>query len=95
MNKQANLTAARKNKNDEFYTQLSDIEKELRQYDLKGKIIYLNTDNPKYSMFWKYFTLNFNHLGLKKIISTYYSDNKEVYRTEMINEKITLKKIFT
>ena len=63
-----NLRKARKEKKDEFYTQITDIEKELKHYkdQLKGKIIFCNCDDPEYSNFWKYFRLNFQHLGLKK-----------------------------
>lgn len=76
-----NLSEARKNKNDEFYTRLCDIENELQYYTKKGvrdlnfnnKIIYCNCDNPIYSEFWKYFHKNFNSLGLKKLIASYYN----------------------
>jgi len=55
------LNKANKNKNDEFYTQLSDIEKELGHYKehFKNKIIFLNCDDPEESNFWKYFYLKF------------------------------------
>ena len=61
------LRKANREKKDEFYTQLTDIEKELRFYKehLKGKVIFCNCDDPKYSNFWKFFELNFKHLGLK------------------------------
>lgn len=67
---------AKKNKNDEFYTQLSDIEKELSHYKehFKGKTILCNCDDPRISNFFKYFALNFNEFGLKKIISTCYKN---------------------
>lgn len=67
---------AKKNKNDEFYTQLSDIEKELSHYreHFKGKTILCNCDDPRVSNFFKYFALNFNEFGLKKIISTCYKN---------------------
>lgn len=69
-----NLNAARKNAKDEFYTQLTDIEKELRYYKekFKNKTILCNCDDPYESNFFKYFAMNFNHLGLKKIIATSY-----------------------
>ena len=59
------LHAATKNKEDEFYTQLTDIEKELKHYKLqfKDKVIFCNCDDPDWSNFWKYFELNFKHLG--------------------------------
>lgn len=67
---------AKKNKNDEFYTQLTDIEKELSHYKehFKGKIILCNCDDPRVSNFFKYFALKFDELGLKKIISTCYKN---------------------
>ena len=69
-----NLQAANKAKQDEFYTQLTDIEKELRHYKdhFKGKIIFCNCDDPFESNFFKYFAMNFNFLGLKKLIATCY-----------------------
>lgn len=62
-------------KNDEFYTQLSDIEKELRHYkdQLKNKVVYCNADDPFESNFFKYFASNFNLLELKKLIATSYA----------------------
>ncbi len=68
------LHAANRNKKDEFYTQLSDIEKELSHYReyFKGKIVLCNCDDPYESNFFKYFALNFNALGLKKLIATCY-----------------------
>lgn len=60
---------------DEFYTQLVDIEAELRHYkdQLRGKVVLCNCDDPYESQFFKYFAMNFNHLGLKKLIATAYS----------------------
>jgi len=68
------LSKARSAKNDEFYTQLNDISNELKHYkaQLKGKTILCNCDDPFESNFFKYFALNFNALGLKKLISTSY-----------------------
>lgn len=67
---------AKKNKNDEFYARLEDIEKELNHYKeyFKGKTIFCNCDDPRISNFFKYFALNFNEFGLKKIISTCYKN---------------------
>lgn len=67
---------AKKNKNDEFYTRLEDIEKELNHYKeyFRGKTIFCNCDDPRISNFFKYFALNFNEFGLKKIISTCYKN---------------------
>lgn len=71
----ASLRAANSAKQDEFYTQLTDVEKELRHYKkhFKDKVIFCNCDNPFESNFFKYFVLNFNRLGLKKLIATCYS----------------------
>lgn len=70
----AGLRNANRAKNDEFYTQLSDIEKELKHYknQFKDKVVYCNADDPFESNFFKYFASNFNALGLKKLIATSY-----------------------
>lgn len=75
MAKNKNLNAAGKAKRDEFYTQLSDIEKEMRHYrkHFRGKTVFCNCDDPFESNFFKYFVLNFNRLGLKKLIATCYA----------------------
>lgn len=69
------LKEAVKAKKDEFYTQLTDIEKEMRYYrkHFKGKTVLCNCDDPFESNFFKYFVLNFNRLGLKKLIATCYA----------------------
>lgn len=69
------LSKAKSAKQDEFYTQLSDIENELRHYreHLRGKVIFCNCDDPYESNFFRYFALNFNALGLKKLIATSYA----------------------
>ena len=69
------LKAAVKAKKDEFYTQLTDIEKEMRYYrkHFKDKTVLCNCDDPFESNFFKYFVLNFNRLGLKKLIATCYA----------------------
>lgn len=66
-----NLHKAKVQKNDEFYTQLSDIEKELKHYreHFKDKTVFCNCDDPEYSNFWQYFSLNFEFLGLKEVVS--------------------------
>ena len=66
------LQNAKSAKNDEFYTQLSDIENELIHYKpyFKGKTILCNCDDPFESNFFKYFALNFNYFGLKRLICT-------------------------
>jgi hypothetical protein len=68
------LQNAKMAQSDEFYTQLSDIEKELRHYKdhFRGKVIFCNCDDPFESNFFKYFAMNFNFLGLKKLIATCY-----------------------
>ena len=69
------LNRAKKNKADDFYTQLSDIEAELRHYkeQFKGKVVFCNCDDPYESNFFKYFAMNFNFLCLKKLIATCYT----------------------
>ena len=75
MSKNSSLRKADKAKNDEFYTQLADIEKELKHYktDFFGKTVFCNCDDPFESNFFKYFAMNFNFLGLKKLICTCYA----------------------
>lgn len=82
-----NFHVAKQNKMDEFYTQLSDIEKELVHYKeyFKGKVVFCNCDDPRESNFWKYFSLNFKHLGLKKLISTHFDANQPSYKLEMVS----------
>lgn len=72
------LHAAKRNKKDEFYTQLSDIENELRYYKehFRGKIVYCNCDDPTESNFYKYFAANFSHLKLKGLIATCYKNRQ-------------------
>ncbi len=84
----SNLRKAAKVKNDEFYTQLTDIEKELRHYKehFKNKVIFCNCDDPKESNFFKYFALNFKFLGLKKLISTHYNKGEKSYKLEVTND---------
>ena len=78
-----NLGAAKKAKNDEFYTQYADIEKEMNaylEYDknvFRNKTILLPCDDPEWSNFTKYFAQNFERLGLKKLISTSYAPNSK------------------
>lgn len=75
MAKSDNLRKAKEEKNDEFYTQLTDIDKELAYYTehFKDKIVFCNCDDPYESNFLKFFALNFNRLGLKKLICTCYA----------------------
>jgi len=88
MNANRNLTKAKSAKNDEFFTQLSDIEKELKYYKnhFKGKIVFCNCDDPEYSNFWKYFELNFEHLELKKLIATHFHTDRKTYKLEIIGD---------
>ncbi|MDR1517181.1 MAG: adenine-specific methyltransferase EcoRI family protein [Dysgonamonadaceae bacterium] len=86
----SNLHTAKQQKNDEFYTQLADIEREMLHYKehFIGKTIYCNCDDPEWSNFFRYFALNVEHLGLKKLITTHfvYSDmfvEGETYKLEI------------
>ena len=84
MSTNANLNKAKYVKNDEFYTQLADISKELMHYKqhFKDKTVLCNCDDPTLSAFWKYFHLNFSTLGLKKLISTHYDKTQPTYKME-------------
>lgn len=76
--KNRNLIDAKRVKNDEFYTQYEDIEKEIEVYLennpnlFKGKVIYCNCDNPYQSNFFKFFVVSFNRLGIRRLIATNY-----------------------
>jgi hypothetical protein len=74
--KKRNLQAAKTSKKDEFYTQLGDIERELRYYKshFKDKVVYCNCDDPRVSNFFHFFSYNFEKLGLKKLIATCYKN---------------------
>ena len=93
MEKKRDLAAAKLNKKDEFYTQLTDIEKELRYYKnhFRGKTVLCNCDDPFESNFFKYFVLNFNRLGLKKLIATCYTGspiaNQQISLFDIIGEE--------
>lgn len=73
-----NLTSAKLEKNDEFYTQYPDIQKEIEAYleydpdTFRDKVVYSNCDDPYESNFFRYFVLNFKRLGLKQLITTSY-----------------------
>jgi hypothetical protein len=84
-----NLNAAKASKNDEFYTQLSDIEKELRHYKthFHGKTVFCNCDDPRVSNFFHYFSYNFEQLGLKKLITVCYKNQNADLFTDNISEK--------
>lgn len=79
-----NLHKAKNAKNDEFYTQLTDVAKELMHYKhhFKGQVVFCNCDDPTWSAFWKYFHLNFRELGLKKLIATHYDRELPTYKME-------------
>lgn len=84
----SNLTNAKKAKNDEFYTQYHDIEKEIQAYldfnpdVFKGKTVLLPCDDPEWSNFTKFFAQNFKRFGLKKLISTSYAADSKTYQSE-------------
>lgn len=84
-----NLHSAKKVKNDEFYTQLSDIENEMKYYkeQFKGKTVYCNCDDPQVSNFFNYFTLNFEHLGLKKLIASCYRNTDSTQYSKGLADK--------
>lgn len=89
-----NLNAAKTAKKDEFYTQLSDIERELQHYwkHFRGKTVLCNCDDPYESNFFKYFALRFNQLGLKKLICTCYNGspmqgNELVFRFDDVDSE--------
>ena len=77
-NENSGLHSAKRNKKDEFYTQIVDIERELRHYrsHFKNKVVYCNCDDPYISAFFEYFTKNFEVLGLKKLITTCYRSQR-------------------
>lgn len=78
LSKNINLHNARRKEEDEFYTQLSDIGKELKHYKshFKDKVIYCNCDDYRYSNFYKHFVNNFESLGLKKLIASHYKERQ-------------------
>lgn len=79
-----NLAAAKRAKNDEFYTRFEDIEAEVMKYrkQFLNKIVYLPCDDPaeKKSEFWSFFVMNFERFGLKKLIATHYDENGRAYK---------------
>lgn len=82
------LHKAKSSKSDEFYTLLEDIERELEFYKdcFRDKTVYCNCDNPRESNFFKYFFNNFESLGLKKLISSYYVPNAQTLFDESVSE---------
>jgi hypothetical protein len=92
-NLNSNLKKAKSSKRDEFYTQLTDIEKELKHYKnhFNGKVILCNCDDPRTSNFFKYFSLNFEVLGLKKLITTCYKNqNPDLFSNQESEKAIYL-----
>lgn len=77
-NENSGLHSAKRNKKDEFYTQIVDIEREMRHYrrHFKGKVVYCNCDDPYVSAFFEYFTKNFEFLGIEKLITTCYKSQR-------------------
>lgn len=95
LNKSSTLTKAKNEKNDEFYTQYYDIEKEIQAYlefnpdVFKNKTVLLPCDDPEWSNFTRYFAQNFEHLGLKKLISTSFAPKNKsnlVYQATLFEE---------
>lgn len=86
MAKNSNLQRARQAKNDEFYTQLTDIEHELKHYKhhFRNKTIFLNCDDPETSNFWKYFEMNFDAFELNRLVATHYDPERPTYKLELI-----------
>lgn len=94
-----NLSNAKKTKNDEFYTQYNDIQKEIEaylEYDpnvFRKKVVYCNCDDPFESNFFRYFVLNFNKLGLKQLITTSYKPSPVANtQLELYGDDVTLPK---
>ena len=87
-----NLHSAKKAKKDEFYTQLSDIEKELKHYKdhFKGKTVLCNCDDPRVSNFFHYFSYNFEQLQLKKLIVSCYKNQD----ADLFNKNVSEKAIY-
>ncbi len=95
-----NLIQAKRAKNDEFYTQFPDIQKEMEaylEYDadvFRGKVIYCNCDDPYESHFFRYFVLNFNKLGLKRLITTSYKPSPVANtQLKLLGDDATLSKL--
>src|SRR4051794_23348397 len=85
----SSLSAAKTNREDEFYTQLGDIERELRHYrkHFKGRVIYCNCDDPRVSNFFHYFSYNFEKLGLRKLITTCYKSQQADLFSQLDSEQ--------
>src|SRR5690242_15743833 len=83
------LQTAKNAQNDEFYTILSDIERELKHYrkHFKNKTVFCNCDDPRVSNFFVYFSINFEQLGLKKLVTTCYKNQNADLFSEHKSEK--------
>lgn len=93
MAKNSSLSQAKKAKKDEFYTQINDIENELKHYKehFRGKTVLCNCDDPRISNFFRYFALNFEYLGLKRLITTCYkSQDIDLFATEDCEKAVYL-----
>ena len=87
------LHIAKSSKKDEFYTQLSDIESELKHYKehFKNKVVFCNCDDPRVSNFFHYFSYNFENLGLKKLVTTCYKNQeKDLFGQEKSEDAVFL-----
>jgi len=85
----SSFSRAKTNKEDEFYTQREDVERELKHYrkHFKGKVVYLNCDDPRVSAFFHFFSYNFEKLGLKKLIATGYKNQERDLFSEHDNQR--------
>lgn len=81
----SSMNNAKRDKNDEFYTQLSDIENELKHYKqhFKGKKVFLNCDDPEWSNFWKFFEMKFDDFELEQLVATHYDPERPTYKLEL------------
>ncbi len=88
MSRQTDLHNANRDRKDEFYTQLTDVEKEMRYYlnHFRDKVIFCNCDDPETSNFWRFFELNFDRLGIKRLVATHYESEKPSYKLELIGD---------
>ncbi len=86
----SNLHMSQAQREDEFYTEISMIEKELKYYKnhFEDKIVFCNCDDPEWSNFWKYFYLKFEELKLKKLIATHYDSTQPTYRLDYDGKEI-------
>ena len=97
MNKNKTLSAAKSAKNDEFYTQYADIQKEINAYldydpdTFRGKTVLLPCDDPEWSNFTLFFAQNFERLGLKKLISTSYAPESKTEKYGVLFEYAAVK----